>query len=501
MGADVDRGHSVPSHPVSERHARQRGASAVEYIGGMVVAALLVAAVVVAMGPAGADIRSAVCRSVATILQTDLGCAAGGEGEAAAPDDSDFIPEKCMVHEEGDRYSSVMKIGFVEIGENAGFIRTEYSDGTVTMTATDGGSLGATGGFGADASWGSHEAAARIDFGGGVEFDAGSTWTFESAEQADQFRDQLDDYLYDQWAMTHPACAMGTCVPRPLLGAEPPPVPSTSFAGVKVTGDVTADLGISATGPPGATQVDLETQGLAAGINPSSSWVTTSDTKGTDDTSDDTTTYVTDMQINTELTGQLTLPTGGLGTTHGVSLAITKDADGRITEVKVTTLSEVSGSQGESTDPEVSKGEGKDEKSGGVGASDETTEGDVVVSEVSLTLDPENAEDQQVVTDWLGGTGNHPWPGVLPLNALDASSADPNDPFSQLLFQQATSTSMAYDHVSDVQKFGFNLKFGLALGADFTMASEESTITEATMLGAPRADGTRPVLPYTECVG
>lgn len=499
MESGAEGARTDESSPAPTRVLLERGASAVEYVGAIVIAAVVVAAVFLAVGPSGAEVRAAVCQSIGSILQVDLGCASGGDDEAAAPDDADFVPEKCMVHEEGDTYSSVIKIGFVEIGENAGFIRTEYSDGTVTMTATDGGSLGATGGFGADTSWGTGQAGARVDFGGGVEFDSGSTWTLEDADQAEQFREQLDDYLYDQWAMTHPACAMGTCMPRPLLGADPPPVPSTSFTGVKVTGDVQAELGISATGRTRSmTEVEMSTHGLGATIGASSDWVTTTDTKGTpDDESDDTRTYVTDMQVNTELAGEVTLMTGGGGSTLGVSLSLTKDADGHITQIKITSLAEVDDTSGGSAGGGASRGD--DEGSGSVSSG--TTEGDVVVDEITLAVDPEDAEQQGIVTDWLGGTGNHEWPGALPMSALDASQEDPDDPFGQLIFDRATSTSMAYDKVGDVTQFGFNIKLGMALGADFTMASEESTITEASLLGAPRSDGTRPVLDYTECVG
>ena len=90
-------------------------------LAGLGIAAVVVAAVFLAVGPSGANVRAAVCQSIGSILHVDLGCASvGGEDEAATPDDSDFVPEKCMVHEAGDTYSSVIKIGFVEIGENAG---------------------------------------------------------------------------------------------------------------------------------------------------------------------------------------------------------------------------------------------------------------------------------------------------------------------------------------------------------------------------------------------
>ena len=173
--------------------------------------------------------RTHVCRAVASVFQLEAGCGDDGSGDGdenaeEPPDDETFEPDKCKIHETGDEYSQVIRIGFIEFGENAGFVVTEYSDGSVTMMATNGAEIGATGGFGADAAWGELEAGAKVDFGAGVEFDYGSTWHFEDEDQATSFREQLDDYLYDQWAMTHPVCTpMGMCMPRPHEGDRPAP--------------------------------------------------------------------------------------------------------------------------------------------------------------------------------------------------------------------------------------------------------------------------------------
>src|SRR5699024_10768934 len=132
--------------------------------------------------------------------------------------------------------------------------------------------------------------------------------------------------------------------------------------------------------------------GVAASIKPSGKWVTTSDNKGTaDDESDDTRTYVTDLQLNSELTGQIGLKTGGTGSVQGMSMSITKDAKGRVTEVKITTTSEVTDSDGAGADGGASKGKGKGKKAGGGSAGSGTTEGDMVVEETTLPVDPENA--------------------------------------------------------------------------------------------------------------
>lgn len=485
------------------RRRGERGATAAEYVGivllvGVVIAALALTVNSSAVNP---EIRRAWC----LITGAGGGGCDGGSTEAGpedTPTDEDFEPDKCRIHETGDKYSSVIKIGFIKIGENAGFVVTEYSDGTVTMMATNGSEIGATGGFGADAAWGQLEAGAKIDFGGGLKFDYGSTWNFESKAQADSFRKQLDDYLFDQWSMTHPVCGMGVCMPRPVKGVKPPPVPSTTFGGIAVTGEVNAQLGISATtGTAPLTEAKMTEQNVSGALSADSKWTVTNDNKGTpDDARDDTRTYVTAMTLNPKLTAQIGLATGGYGSMVGMSLAITKNADGKITQVKIVSTSEVTDSSGGKGGGTVSNGSGDDKTSGGGSISGGTTDGDVVVTENVLALDPSDAATQQVVTDWLGGSGNYEWPGLVSLGAVDPSVADPSDPFAMLMHTDATSSTVAYDKVTDVQGFALNVKFGLAFGADFSMESSETTATEAAYLGAPRPDGTRPVVPYEACV-
>lgn len=485
------------------RTVRERGISSLQYVGLLLLAAVVVSSVAFMLS--ASDVRAQACKAYGMITQQDLGCAGGGgETETKGPlDDQDFEPEKCKIHETGDEYSSVVKIGFIEIGENAGFVVTEYSDGTVTMMATNGSEIGATGGFGADAAWGELEANASVDFGGGLKFDYGSTWSFESKEQADSFREQLDDYLFDQWSMTHPVCSpMGMCIPRPVKGVDPPPVPSTTFGGIALTGEVSAELGISLTsGTTPLTQSELTMQGVAGQLGGDAHWTVTNDNNNTpDDPSDDTRTYVTDMTLNSEVTGQIGLATGGTGSMVGMSYSIKKDADGNIIEVQIVSTSQVDQQSGGAVEGEVNQGEGDDQDSAGGSVKDSTTNGDVVVTETTLAIDPTDTASQQIVQDWMGGNGDYSYPGLIKLNMIDPSQADPDDPMAMLMHNNATSSTIAYDNVTDVEGFALNVKFGLAFGVDFSKESSETTATEATYLGAPRPDGTRPVLDYTECV-
>lgn len=491
--------------PEGLRRRRERGATAAEYVGVVLILGVVVAAITLVVNSSSVtpQIAKAWCMITgAAGGSCDDGSTEAGEDEDG-PDDTQFEPDKCRISEKGEKYASVIKIGFIKIGENAGFVVTTYSDGSVTMTATNGSEVGATGGFGADAAWGQVEAGAKVDFGGGLKFDYGSTWSFEDAAQAEQFKDQLDDYLYDQWAMTHPVCSpMGICMPRPTKGTKPPPVPSTTFGGITVTGEVNAQLGVSATtGTAPLTEAKMTEQKVSGALSADAKWTVTNDNKGTpDDARDDTRTYVTNMTLNPKLTSQIGLATGGVGSMVGMSLSITKNADGKITQVKIVSTSEVTGSSGAEVGGSVSNGSGDDKTSGGGSVKDTTTDGDVVVTENVLDLDPSDAANQQIVTDWLGGNGDYAWPGLVSLNAVDPSVADPSDPFAMLMHNEATSSSVAYDKVTDVQGFALNVKFGLAFGADFTMESSDTKATEAAYLGAPRPDGTRPVIPFEACV-
>lgn len=96
---------------MSERaRRRERGASSAEYVGVVVVTAVLVGAIVLAISPQGANVRAAVCDAVGSILRTDLSCGSEGEGEedAGQPTDEDFAPPVCQVSQTGEQVNSTV---------------------------------------------------------------------------------------------------------------------------------------------------------------------------------------------------------------------------------------------------------------------------------------------------------------------------------------------------------------------------------------------------------
>lgn len=470
----------------------ERGASTLEYIGAIVLAAILVAAIVLAVTTDN-KVEVAMCKAINSVLQQDGSC---GPATAPDPSDKDYQPEKCKYNEKGESYNSKVKILFIEIGDNAGLVETVYSDGSVELTATDGGSLGATGGVGADVTFGKLQAGAKVNFGGGLEFDYGSTWSFSGADgkkKADEFRKGLQDYLADQeMTKDNPGysiyCAFGGC-------ADAPRDPDSQMSSIKVTGDVSGDLGISLTNKTGTgenkTGESIPAAQVVAKVGADSQWAINTDNRTGD------TTYTTSLGLSGSVGGQLWTATWGTNGATDVTMAITKNKDGKVVGLKFVSTTEggVSGGSSASGDTQNGKKSGGD---GSIATSTDTTKATVITTD--LSIDPNDSAAQSTIADWLGGDTNYSWAGAIAAGGIDPSYADPHDPFQQLMHDRAKVSAVTYDNVKDTTAFGLNVKVGVALGFDFSLEDSESQAVAASYLGAPDASGQRAPVPYSDCV-
>lgn len=163
-----------------------------------------------------------------------------------------------------------MNIFFIKLGGNSGFVVTEYSDGSVKMTATNGAGIGVEFPPGAGAEAGGKKGGASVDFGGGLVYGWGSTWNFSSMAEAEAFRKQFDAYR-NQWPWENKPA------PRP---------PDETVTSIKVNAEVEGELGIGA----GKGKANVEGSGT---------WTTRTKVDQTPDNGkDDTlTTYTTDLSI------------------------------------------------------------------------------------------------------------------------------------------------------------------------------------------------------------
>ncbi len=222
----LTRWRAVRSRPAA-------GAAMVEVAAAWGIAALVIAAIVV--GVQGANIAAYTSRVLCTIMTSvggDGSC--GGSEEQQPPTEQppfDPKPTKCKISERSEKVNSEVKIAFIKFGENAGFVQATYSDGTVTYTATNGASLGLTGGVGGKMDIGELERGAKVDFGGGFKVDYGSTWVFKDQAEADSMKDQLDEYLMQQEMLKHDTYG-GYAIGQWLTGGfvDPPSRPARTSA-------------------------------------------------------------------------------------------------------------------------------------------------------------------------------------------------------------------------------------------------------------------------------
>lgn len=487
----------------ANRHRHESGVSSAEYIGTLVVAALLVGAIVLAMSPQGANVRAKVCEAVGSILQSDLACGSDGDDSAEPPVDEDFEPPVCQLSQSGESYNSVISIAFIDIGENAGLTRTVMSDGTIILTASDGGSLGASGGIGADAeAGGGAQLGASLDFGGGVNFNAGDSWEFsgdDAEQEAEDFENLIQEHQARDITRKHSEGAWVVDLIDPL---DPLPDPDTSTTEIGLTGDVEGELGINLTGNEDGSGPSVGVTGFAGSLDADAKWTETHNTQGTGSSEDDSRTYTVDMSINPDVASDIWQADLGLGKTEGMSMAITENASGQITEVSIVTTSQGAINEGVSLEGGGSDGPGDDANSGSGSFFTSEEETTATVTTTTLSLDPESAgydEDAAVVQDWLGGNGSgYSWPGLVPMSAVNPAIAG-DDPFSQLMHEQATLSAITSEGVTSTTGFAAEVALGLKLGFDFSAEESEAEAVYAAYLGAPD-NGERTMVPYDDCI-
>jgi hypothetical protein len=463
------------------------GSASVEYAAAFALVAILVGGVAASTDHTAAAydnvVKTAICK-----VQTALGMGrcqppADDPGNGTEPP-LDPKPTKCKVTEHGEQVNSEIKIAFIKFGENAGFIETTYSDGTVTYTATDGASVGVTGGFGTKLDIGKLEAGATVDFGAGLKFDYGSTWTFANAEEAAEMRQQLDDYLMEQEMLRHDTSG-GYAIYLAIHGAtDPPKPPSQSVSTFETTLDAEGKLGLSLpwdTDPnssSGLPNIKLADAGLKFGT--SGKWTMIHDNETGN------TTYTTGGEVFGQLSGNL----GPLGTelkgVLGSSLAITRDENNDIVKVTLVTTRER-----KATDT-VSAGQAD---LGGKGSQSDA-DSSVTVTTAALAVTTE--EQRATVEAWLAAQQADPDGYVSPETYFPDRLVS-GDAFQNLMYTNATVSNVQYDNVTDKSGFAFEVKLGVAFGVDLSLETTDSQAADATYLGLPGSDGTRAPVDFPEC--
>jgi hypothetical protein len=488
------------------------GASTLETIGMTVVAAALTIGVVVGVstGVFPERLSAALCR-----LSTALGVTGACTGPvpvAGGPDDADLHPGVCMLKETEESYATAITIGFVEFGENSGFIIQEFSDDTVRATVTDGASFGVTGGvasatFDTDKLGSGNAGGVDVELGANLSFAYGDTWEFENLAEWDAMHDELDAYLMQQTQFKHDVGG-GSYVYTWLFGEflEPPKDPQVSFStvGVEVAVDAVAGVRVPAganpkpdpkggASKPSTTTPDMTKPGSTAEALADPEYldpgigVSLSATAGGEvtvetnhESGEKSYTFALSGSVSAGADAVVAHASAG-GTVEG-AFTTTYDKDGELTQLAFgsTYALEYEASLGNDALP--------------VSASTGSGGSQSVVTTTTLAVTDENRAQ---VERWVsqratGATLALPFSAMLPTKPSD-------DPFQQLLYEEGKTSRITYDNVVDEDSFGLAVKKGWELG--FSISAKEATATkaEAEFLGAPRSDAVRPLVDDTLC--
>ncbi len=467
------------------RQGRAAGAATLEYVSAVAIAAMFVGAIVVTSSGLRMEAiaERAIC-SVKAILGGS-GCSATDGSQPPANPPLDPKPKRCKITEHSEKVNSEIKIAFINIGENAGFIEATYSDGTVTYTATDGAEVGVTGGLGGKLDIGKLERGAKVDFGAGLKFDYGSTWVFKNADEAKAMREQLDKYLMEQEMLRHDSSG-GYAIGLLIKGAtDPPKPPRQQVSTFEVSVDVGAKVGLSLPWDPdpnsesGIPNLTLAEAGLKFGG--SGKWTQIVDTET------GTTTWTTAGEVFGQINGQGGPLAGELRAVLGSSMSITRDKDDQITKVTLVTTRE-----GKATGTVNS---GQKDLGGNVSDSNSAA----VVTVTTTTLEVTTDAQRDLVNAWLAAQANDP-DGAVSAETYYPDRLVPGDAFQNMMYTNATVSNVEYSNVTDKQGFAAEVKIGVAFGIDLSLETTDSRATDATYLDVPGQQSTRLPVAFDDCI-
>ena len=111
--------------------------------------------------------------------------------------------------------------------------------------------------------------------------------------------------------------------------------------------------------------------------------------------------------------------------------------------------------------------------------------------------------NRHIVESWLNANSPHLTAGVLalPTTVFEPTTAAPSDdPFAQLLYEEAIVTRELFATTDENFNIGLSLALGFKVGFEGGLTDEESRPTAASYLDAPGPDGVRRFVDHTVCL-
>ncbi|MFB9514206.1 hypothetical protein [Streptomyces purpureus] len=515
----MTEGGRIP--PARGRLRSDRGATATEYMGTVVVVAAVIGALTTT--GIGAQIAGKIAAEICR-LTGGANCGGGNQNTAAPPKDADFEPPLCQISAISDKAGAKAKFLFIEWGQEYGFQEQRFKaktdinkdgvindkDELVMVTFTDAASLGAKKDFSPKAKIGKL-GSDKIELGAGIKVTNGDTWVFESEEEAKRFRDDIEKLKMYEIRRKSPGGADASVGDSILYLFGKGPLKDEeetrerierdlgnnrqiSYGKVGVEGSAAGGIKISA----GDDKKLSATLGGNAKITPEVTWT---DNKYKNNKSY---TYSASIEYGTKVGYEAGAINGesSASTTQTGTITVTKDkTTGKIIRIDMTRTVE----KGATKDGAKVKGDnGKkddDKKDGSVGGkgTDTQTGIDVYTNTVTFPTGPEGDADRAIAEKWLDGYGDNTAPFTYMFDEhAPTKRPGADDPFGRLLFDKGKSSKTRYTGKTDAAEYGFDLNLGLSLGFSVSTEKKEEMLNDAQFLGAPRGDQ-RSYVPYSYC--
>ncbi|MEU0191650.1 hypothetical protein ABZ250_17540 [Streptomyces afghaniensis] len=499
-----------------------RGATGTEYLGMVVVSAAIVLAV------SATGVGQLVYDKIAAQICKVAGggdCASGGPGPGKPLTDADFEPALCQVSSVTDKAGSKAKILFWEIGKEYGFQEqhikantdvngdgaVDDKDQLVYLTFTDAASVAAkkdfkpgmkVGRFGVD----------KVELGLGIKVTNGDTWVFESPEEAQRFRDDVEKLQMYEMRRTMPGGAeasLGDSIAY-LFGTGP--LKDEEDTRNRIEGHLGDNrqitygkVGLEASASAGLKISAGDEKKLSAALGGTFKY--SPDVTWTDNAYKNTKSYTYSSSI--EYGSKVGYEAGPLSgeyaanTTQTGTITVTYDKKtGKLVRVDMTRTVEEGGQKdGAKAGGDNGKEDG-DKRGGNAGVKGTDSQTGIEIVTNTLTFDPGPAGDQDraVAERWLDSNNEQvatPFQYMFDDHA-PTSRPGADDPFGQLMFDKGRSSRMTYTGEVNAAEYGFELNLGLSLGMTISTEKKSETLTDARFLGAPRGNG-RSYLPYSYC--
>lgn len=517
--------------PIPSSRWGDRGATAFEYLGTILVVVALIGGM--AAAGLGGKITDRIQCLVSSVGGGSAGCGGGKDGEASGDPNAEFEPLTCATVTKSGTQGGKFGVSFetlgIEFGGEFGFEETttkaktdvnkdgkiDDDDEQVSLTFTDAGSVKGTekpkarikiGDVGKD----------KVEIGAGLTVTTGDTWVFDSQEEADQFRKDLEEYKklsrLNKLSNLSPIVGGSTEIAS-WFGKGPKAKESRLKDNIedrlgnkhittqKISLEVAAQAGFQfgagmnapdTTNPDGTTTPAPKPGAtVEAGLKISGSHEVTLTQNHINNT--DAYTYQAKATGGAYAKGEAGPVKAGAEAAGSAAGAITVTVDSKTGKVKSITMTRTL--EGKAEANAGLKGDVNGNKKGG----GTTTQ----VVTTTVPLDDKNmsqAESDAIKAQMFSGQGmNSAFTYLFTGTPVPTKDPGAGDPFGHYAFNHGQVSKQEYDGSSSSEEIGLDINLEIAgINGAYTTSESEKSLTKAEFLGAP-SGGQRSFFPYSYC--